>query len=153
MGLLKRNRAWRMSLMYQGLQVRRSTSTTDKRLAESILAKVKVQIAEGRFFETREEQERTFREMMDRYLTERVVLKAPKSRLRDQAALGHLLPRLGDKVLAHITPKVMASYKVQRRMERAAPATINKELQLVRHAFNLAMREWPSTQECGRARS
>ena len=50
MGLVKRNRAWRMSLMYQGLQVRRSTSTTDKRLAESILAKVKVQIAEGSVF-------------------------------------------------------------------------------------------------------
>ena len=147
MGLSKRNKVWWMSFMYQGQQVRRSTGTTEKRLAESILAKVKVQIAEGRFFETREEQDRTFKEMMDRYLKERAVLKAPKSRLRDQAALGHLLPILGEKVLAHITPKVIAGYKAQRRMERAAPATINKELQLVRHAFNLAMREWEWCRE------
>mgnify|MGYP001167364117 CR=1 FL=1 len=66
----------------------------------------------------------------------------PISRLRDQATLGHLLPVLGEKVLAHITPKVMAQYKAHRRTEQAVPATINKELQLVRHAFNLAMREW-----------
>jgi integrase len=142
MGLIKRHKVWWMSFMYQGQQVRRSTGTTDKKLAESILSKVKVRIAEGRFFERREDLDCTFKDMMDRYCIERAGLKAPKSRLRDQAALGHLLPVLGDKVLAHITPKVMARYKAQRRMEHAAPATINKELQLVRHAFNLAMREW-----------
>ena len=86
MGLLKRNKVWWMSFMYQGRQVRRTTGTTDKRLAESILCKVKVQIVEGRFFETREEQERTFGEMMDRYLIERAVLKAPKSHQRDRQA-------------------------------------------------------------------
>lgn len=147
MGLLRRHKVWWMSFMFQGRQVRRSTGTTDKRLAEAILAKIKVQIAEGRFFETREEEERTFKEMMDRYLEERAVLKAPKSHQRDQQALLHLLPVFGDKFLAHITPKLLAGYKAQRRIERAAPATINKELQLVRHAFNLAMREWEWCRE------
>jgi integrase len=147
MGLVKRNHVWWMSFMYQGRQVRRTTGTTDKRLAESILCKVKVQIAEGRFFETREEQERTFGEMMDRYLKERAVLKAPKSYVRDVTALKHLLPVFGDKVLAEISPKLLAGYKTQRRIETAAPATINKELQLVRHAFNVAMREWEWCRE------
>ena len=64
MGLVKCIHVWWMSFMYQGRQVRRSTGTTDKRLAEAILCKVKVQITEGRFFETREEQDWTFREMM-----------------------------------------------------------------------------------------
>ena len=147
MGLVKRKHVWWMSFMYQGQQVRRSTGTTDKRLAEAILCKVKVQITEGRFFEKREEQDRTFREMMDRYLKERAVLKAPKSYVRDVTALNHLLPVFGDKVLAMITPKILAGYKAQRRIERAAPATINKELQLVRHAFNVAMREWEWCRE------
>jgi len=147
MGLVKRNHVWWMSFMYQGRQVRRSTGTTDKRLAESILCKVKVQIAEGHFFETREEQYRTFGDMMDRYLKKRAVLKAPKSHLRDQQALNHLLPVFGEMVLAEITPKSLAAYKAQRRMEQAAPATINKELQLVRHAFNIAMREWEWCRE------
>lgn len=147
MGLTKRKDVWWMSFMYQGRQVRRSTGTSKKQLAEAIYAKVKVQIAEGQFFERREEQEHTFKEMMERYVAERAPLKAAKSRLRDHAALGHLLPVLGEKLLAHITPKVMAHYKAQRRIEQAAPATINKELQLVRHAFNLAMREWEWCRE------
>jgi integrase len=53
----------------------------------------------------------------------------------------------GDMTLARITPKLLASYKTQRRLEQAAPATINKELQLVRHAFNLAVREWEWCKE------
>ena len=44
MGLVKRGSTWWMSFMYQGQQVRRSTETTDKRLAEAILGKLKVQI-------------------------------------------------------------------------------------------------------------
>ena len=51
MGLVKRGTTWWMSFMYQGQQVRRSTETADKRLAEAILGKIKVQIVEGRFFE------------------------------------------------------------------------------------------------------
>lgn len=147
MGLMKRNKVWWMSFIYQGRQIRRSTGTTDKRLADAILSKVKVQIAEGQFFEVREERERTFREMMDRYLKERSVGKSPKSALRDRGALNHLLPVFGELVLANITPKRLAGYKAQRRLEQAAPATINKELQLVRHAFNLAMREWEWCRE------
>jgi len=113
MGLSKRNKVWWMSFMYQGQQVRRSTGTTEKRLAESILVKVKVHIAEGRFFETREEQDRTFKEMMDRYLTERAVLKAPKSdfAIRHWAIFSHTWEKVEEKILAHITPKVMAGYK------------------------------------------
>lgn len=79
---------------------------------------------------------------MDRYLTECAVLKAPKSHQRDCQALNHPRPVFGAMVLAGVSPKLLAGYKTQRRIEKAAPATINKELQLVRHAFNVAMREW-----------
>lgn len=44
--------------------------------------------------------------------------------------------------MGEVTPKLLAAYKAQRRSEGAAPATTNKELQVVRHAFNLAEREW-----------
>jgi hypothetical protein len=79
MGLTKRKDVWWMSFMYQGRQVRRSTGTSKKQLAEAIYAKVKVQIAEGQFFERREEQEHTFKEMMERYVAERATLKAVKA--------------------------------------------------------------------------
>jgi integrase len=49
--------------------------------------------------------------------------------------------------LAEITPRGLADYKVIRRNELAAPGTINKELALVRHAFNVAIREWEWCRE------
>jgi integrase len=142
MGLFKRNTTWWMDFMYHGTRVRRSTGTPEKRLAGAILAKVKTQIVEGVFFDRREEQDRTFGDMMERYLLERSTLKAPKSRVRDGSALKHLLPVFGEKLLAEVMPKSLAAYRTQRRTDGAATGTINKELQLVRHAYNLAMREW-----------
>lgn len=142
MGLVRRGKIWWMSFIFQGKQVRRSTGTENKKLAEAILAKVKVKIVEGTFFDKLEEQERSFSEMMDRYLKERSVLKSPASCLRDRQNMNHLLPVFGKLQLAEVTPKLLAAYKVQRRVEKAAPATINKELGLVRHAFNVALREW-----------
>ena len=67
MGLFRRNKVWWMTFIHQGQQVRRSTGTTDKRLAEAILGKVRVKIVEGRFFDTLEAKDHTFNDMMDRY--------------------------------------------------------------------------------------
>jgi len=147
MGLVKRGNAWWMSFTYHGIRVRRSTGTSDKQLAEAILAKVRIRMVEGKFFEKEEGQEHTFQEMMEKYVKEVSKSKSPKSALRDRGSLNHLLPVFGNMVLARISPKVMAAYKTQRRLEQAAPATINKELQLVRHAFNLALREWEWCRE------
>ena len=142
MGLFKRGTVWWMDFMFHGTRVRRSTDTSDKKLAGAILAKVRTQIVEGKFFDKVEEQHHTFRDMMARYLTERSIMKAPKSRVRDGSALKHLLPVFGETLLVDVTPKNLVAYRDQRRTEGAATATINKELQVVRHAFNVAMREW-----------
>ena len=147
MGLVKRGKVWWMSFTYEGKRIRRSTETSDKRLAEAIHAKVRVQLVEGKFLENPRVEEHTFKEMMDRYLKECSVSKSPKSAVRDRGSLKHLLPIFGNMILTGITSKLLAGYKTQRRLEHAAPATINKELQLVRHAFNLAVREWEWCRE------
>jgi integrase len=54
----------------------------------------------------------------------------------------HLLKSFKDKYLTDITPAMVSDYKVQRRAEGAAPRTINYELTLMGHAFNIAIREW-----------
>ena len=142
MGLFKRGTVWWMDFMFHGTRVRRSTETPDRKLAGAILAKVRTDIVEGKFFDKLEAQHHTFGDMMEQYLAERSIVKAPKSRMRDSSALKHLLPVFGEKLLAEVTPKNLVAYRNHRRTEGAATATINKELQLVRHAFNLAMREW-----------
>ena len=131
-----------MSFSYQVSRIRQSTGTSDKRLAEAILGKVKVKIIEGRFFDTLEEKERTFAEMMGKYTKEVAIKKSPRSLLRDESCLRRLLPYFGDRTLAEMTPKLISSYKVKRHEQGAAPATLNKELGLMKTAFNVAIREW-----------
>lgn len=141
MGLFRRNKVWWMTFIHQGQQVRRSTGTTDKRLAKRFSGKVRVKIVEGRFFDTLEAKDHTFNDMMDRYLKERSITKAYKP------TAGRTMPHAFTKCvwislnLAEVTPKLLAAYKAKRR-ETAKPATVNKELGLVRHSFNVAIREW-----------
>ncbi|HKW86036.1 MAG TPA: tyrosine-type recombinase/integrase, partial [Nitrospiraceae bacterium] len=145
MGLYKRHRVWWMSVMYQGRQVRRSTGTTDRRLAEAILAKVRVQIVEGQFFDTREEQHRTFDELMARYLAEHAARKSQPRHYRGHAK--RLTAFFGGYTLAEITPKLIVDYKNQRYAAGLKPASINRELATLKKAFNLAVREWEWCRE------
>ncbi|MBI4715997.1 MAG: tyrosine-type recombinase/integrase [Nitrospirae bacterium] len=143
MGLYKRGTVWWMSFVYKGQRFRQSTGTSSRKLAEAILAKVNHDITEGRWFDTAEEKKRTFRELLDRYLREHSIpRKAPASHVRDLSVSRHLLSFFGHLFLAEISPRKIAEYKGRRRVDGAKPATINKELGLVRHAFNLAIKEW-----------
>ncbi|MEQ1845347.1 MAG: tyrosine-type recombinase/integrase [Nitrospira sp.] len=147
MGLCRRlqGKVWWMNFMYQGRQVRRSTGTADRRLAELILAKVRVQIIEGRFFETLEEKTRTFDELMERYLTEHAARKSQPRHYRGYAK--SLTAFFGGRTLAEITPKLIVEYKNRRYAAGLKPASINRELANLKKAFNLAVREWEWCRE------
>ena len=149
MGLYKRDSVWWIDIRYQGKRIRKSCETSDRRLAQAIFGKLTAQIIEGKFFDKLEESERTFGEMMDRYMTEHSITKAPMTHRRNRQFLLHLLPFFEPKTkcLAEVSPSLLAQYKTLRRKEGAAPATINKELGMVRHAFNLARREWEWCRE------
>jgi integrase len=126
--------------MFQGRQVRRSTGTADRRLAEAILGKVKAQIIEGRWFEVQEEKTRTFEELMERYLAEHAAKKSQPRHYRGYAK--NLLAFFGGRTLAEISPKLIAEYKNRRYAAGLKPASINRELASLKKAFNLAVREW-----------
>src|SRR5579863_1040441 len=140
MGLYKRGKVWWMTFTYNGRQIRRSTETADRRLAEAIEAKIKVKIIEGHYFETLEEKERTFSELMERFEREHVVKNASQRSVRGY--IKNLLPLFGPRTLAEITPKLIVQYKAKRYADGVGPAAINRELSTMRKAFNLAIREW-----------
>jgi len=140
MGLVKRGSLWWMSFMFNGQQVRRSTETSDRRLAEAILGKVKVQIVEGRFFEKQDVQERTLAELLDRYACEHAARRA--NHRRELTSIQNLTGFFGNPKLDHITPKLIVAYKNKRYTDGVKPATINRELATLKKAFNLARREW-----------
>jgi integrase len=103
---------------------------------------VKGEIAEGKWFERLPGEEKTFRQLMEKYMTEHSPKKSPKQHVRDKSSLGHLSPYFKDLTLTEITPKMINEYKVKRYGEKAAPGTINRELNLMRHAFSMAVKEW-----------
>jgi integrase len=143
MALYKRGSIWWMSFTYAGKQVRKPTETTDKKLAQRIYDKIKGEIAEGKWFEKLPGESMTFREMMEKYMSEHSKInKAPKSYIRDKSLADHLVGNFGDMYLTEIAPKAIAEYKVMRRMEKASPKTVNNELVLMGHAYNMAIREW-----------
>jgi Phage integrase SAM-like domain len=147
MGLYRRpqGKVWWMNFMYQGRQVRRSTGTADRRLAEKIIGKVHVQIVEGRYFDIQEEPTRTFNEFIDRYLREHASKKSQPRHYHGYC--NSLKAFFGGRPLAEITPKLIVEYKNRRYAAGLKPASINRELANLKKAFNLAMREWEWCRE------
>jgi integrase len=141
MGLFKRGSIFWMSFTYQRKQVRRSTETDDKKLAEKIYHKVMAEVAEGKWFEEPAREVKTFREMMEKYMREHSALKK-RSTSRDETSLKHLLPFFGECSLANLSPRLINRYKTERLVAGAATSSLNRELALMKHAFSLAIREW-----------
>jgi integrase len=146
MALYRRGATWWLRFCYQGKQIRRSLETEDKKLAERISHKILGQVAEGKWFDISKENEKTFGQLMDRYMIEHSKPKK-KSWKRDDVSLSHLLPFFGDQTLEGVTPGLISKYKSQRLQDGAKPATLNRELSLIKHAFNLALKEWDWAKE------
>ncbi len=143
MGLYKRDTVWWMSFTHNGRQIRRSTETEDRKLATRIFDKLKGEVAEGKWFEKLPGENYTFGDLMDKYMTDySEVNKAPQSHIRDKSLKQHLIESFGDMYLTDISSKDISNYKSKRRQEGASPRTINYELTLMSHAFNIAIREW-----------
>lgn len=141
MGLYKRGPVWWISFVSKGKRYRRSAETTDKKTAQRIHDAVKGRIAEGKWIGVQEESERTFKELMDRYMSEHSKVKK-KSWLRDEISLNHLLPFFANHIVSDVTPDLISKYKTLRWNEGARPATLNRELALAKHAYNIGLKEW-----------
>jgi integrase len=146
MGLYNRGSVWWMSFIVKGKRYRRSTETEDGKLAKRIYDKVKGQVAEGKWFERSPGEDRTFKEMMEKYMKEHSIPKK-KSSDRDERSLKNLNPFFGEYPIVEINRRMIDQYKQMRRQKEAAAATINRELALIKHAFNLALKDWEWVKE------
>ena len=143
MALFRRNRVWWMGFSYCGRQVRRSTEVTDKKVAEKIYHKVRTQIAEGKWDEPARGADKTVKELLERYFRDHsAVNKSPSSQRSDRSVALHLIRSFGDLTLRELRPSLIEAHKAKRRAEGAAAKTINIELGILSHAFQLAVKEW-----------
>jgi len=138
MGLFRRGRIWWFRISVRGKLIRESTGTEDKKLAKRVYDKVKGQIAEGKWFQRL--PERSFQEMMEKFLDEHGSKKASYS-----TSMGHvknMTAFFGNCSLFQITPRLINEYKNKRHSDGVKSATINRELATLKKAFNLALKEW-----------
>lgn len=150
MGLYLRGSVWWMSFVdpNTGKQVRRTTETEDEEQAKRIFDKVKGEIAERKWFEKLPGDDIKFRDLMQKYLQNHSSRnKAPSSHKRDKSIIKNLNSVFGDRYLTNIRSRDVSDYRDNRRKEGASPRTVNYELTLMGHAFNLAIREWEWVKE------
>ena len=140
--MFKRNDIWWTCISHNGRKIQKSLETSDKKLAKTIEAKIRTEIVEGKYYERLIGQNKTFKDMMDRFMKD----YAPTVSMNTQEGYKYYLKNLnrffGNPALLSITPKIVAKYKLYRRENGASPSTINRELYMLSKAFNLAVKEW-----------
>ena len=133
---------WWTSIRHNGKRIQKSLETSDRKLAKAIEAKVKTEIVEGTYFEKLVGSNKTFKQLIERFMKEH----SPKVSISMQesytTSLKHLDPFFGESNLLSISPKMITRYKVLRRAESSAPGSINTELAMLSKAFSLAVMEW-----------
>ena len=135
--LYRRGKIWWMAYMLDGKQHCESTGTSNKRLAQKILDKRKGEIAEGRFNLPRSNPP-LLQEWAEQFLRSIV---HPNTKRTYSSCIQMLLTFFGDARLSQITPGRIEDFKLSRRNDGAGPATINRNLAVLRRMMKLAARQ------------
>lgn len=131
MGIYKRRdsrcraRVWWISYFKGGRQYRESTGTTNKRLAEKLLALRKAQILEERWNLPRSRSPRLL-DATEEFL-ESITYEKTQSRYR--SSINNFLRHFGERIrLSEITPESIFRFQQKRLQEGAGKATVNRDI-------------------------
>jgi integrase len=137
MGVFKRQGVFWIDYYVNGHR-KRERIGPDKRLADTVLRKRKVAIAEGKFLDKRKVPRCTFAELAMMYLewakTNHRGYIATRSRVKMLSEV------FGNQQLSDITPLKVDTY-VSERAAICKPGTVNRDVVVLRHMLNKAV-EW-----------
>ena len=144
MGIYKKGKNWYIDYYLPNGKRKREKVGPSKKLAELVLSKRKVEIAEDKFLEIKKEEKIPFAKMAGEYLE---VYSKPNKRSfwRDAISVNHLKSFFGNKNIQEITPLDVERYK-QKRLGKVSPSTVNREITCPKHIFNKA-KEWEKIRE------
>lgn len=143
MGCLKKNGNWFIDYRDpNGKRVRKKIGSS-KALAEQALAKVQVEIAEGKYLEKLPQKKISFDEFSEIYLNDYAIPNKRSWKSTDKIYIGHWKELFGKRYLYTINPHEIERYKSQ-RIKTLSPAGVNRELACLKTMFNKAI-DWGFT--------
>jgi integrase len=137
MAIYRRGRIWYADFYVQGRRVQESAGTANRREAEKFYGLRLSEVQCGTYVRPAKVM---LTEFGEQYMSFAKVNK--RSWLRDEQILVHVNEFFGDALLRNIGPLQVEQYK-QARIAKVSPATVNREVALLKHMFNLAER-WGS---------
>lgn len=136
--VFKKGKHWYITYYVKGARKRKKIGPS-KEVAALALKDVEVKLAKGEFLGIYEDKKITLKQFADAYRAYARANKAPMSVRRDLISLVPLAAAFPN-YLPEIATKGIEEYKA-RRLETVKPATVNKELALLKHMFTKAT-EW-----------
>ena len=136
MSLLKRGTIWWAYFYVDGVRHQQSTGTSNRRVAERILQKLKDDAALATHQIPHADPDMTFGALAARFIAN----ANPRPHHLDR--LKHLLPYFADMRLAHISKPAVREYRQHRHAQKPmTDATINRDVSVLRHLLYWAVDE------------
>ena len=131
---------WHVDYVYRGKRYRKSSGTSDRKLAELHLKDIEVKIErENLGFGELNRKEVKFSEFIKEYLQLSKAEKATNTYLIDESALAGFKEITGDVRLSLITPKHGEDYKLK-RLQEVKPVSVNIHLRQIKAALEKAVK-------------
>jgi integrase len=145
MSIYQRGDNWYIDFRFKGQRVRDSIGPS-RRDAQKVIAKKKTEIIENRYLDIRKEPDPVkFHAFAKEYLQWAKANKKPSSYERDFYTMRIFDREFESKNIQDVTTWQVEKYKVKRK-EQFKPATVNREIALLKHMFSKAV-EWGKMKE------
>lgn len=134
MGVFRRGVVWWFSYMANGKQIRESSRSPNKRVAESVLAKRKAEVLEGRWNLPRSNCPRL------QQWSDEVIARVAHGNTRDRysASAKNLIAFFGDLKVSEISSERIEQFQQSRLSAGTHPATVNRDTALLFRLLKLA---------------
>jgi integrase len=126
------SKIWWMDFIFDGVRIRESTKSRNRKLAEDIERKRRTDLETGRMGIKKRGRPRLFSLASEDYLLAKQPVLSDRAFIIERSNLKHLLPFFGAKLLSDIDAADVDQYQKARLREGAAPKTINLEVGTLR---------------------
>ncbi len=141
-----KNISYRVKIRLRGFP---SQTATFERLtdAKKWASATETALREGRYFKTSASKKYKLSDLIDRYIKDTLIRK-PQSIAAQKAQLLWWRDKIGEYILADVTPGLIAEQRdklasaISARKKVTSPATVNRYMASLSHAFSIAVREW-----------